>query len=182
MSPAAYQFGDQLRGQHLVMIDSKGRVGLPTELRRHLDGNVLVLKWKDHLKVVKPEKFNQLAGFVGSRVSVDAENGGYNFFNPKTQHDRRHFFGNMFDLSFDAQGRLTIPKELRESMSYVSDVVWVGCGDYAELWSKKAYEADCARWEEAGGYDELFAAPLPDFPSAPNDDAPGGEGNDREQA
>ena len=182
MSPAAFQFGDQLRGQHEVTIDSKGRVGLPQELRKHLDGDVVVIKWQDHLVVVEPGKFNRLAGFVGTRVSLSGDDGAPNFFNPKTQRDRRHFFGNMFDLSFDSQGRLTVPKALRESMSFVSDLVWVGCGDYAELWSKRAHEADCARWEEAGGYDELFAAPLPDFPSAQNDDAPGGEGNGREQA
>ena len=182
MNPAAFKLEDQIRGQYSVTIDSKGRVGLPTDLREHIDGKVLVIKWKDHLKVIKPEKFNQLAGFVGNRVSVNGEAGGQNFFNPKTQRDRRHFFGNMFDLSFDTQGRLTIPKELRESMGYVSDLLWIGCSDYVELWSKKAYEADCARWEGAGGYDELFTAPLPDTPSAPITDAPGGEGNDREQA
>jgi MraZ protein len=182
MSPAAFAFGDQLSGQHEVTIDSKGRVGLPQELRKHLDGEVTVLKWKDHLVVVQPEKFNRLAGFVGNRVSLDSDSGAQGFFNPKLQRDRRHFFGNMFELAFDAQGRLTIPKTLRESMSFVSDVVWIGCGDYVELWSKKAYDADCARWEEAGGYDELFAAPLPESPSAPITDAPGGEGNGREQA
>jgi MraZ protein len=181
MNPVPSLVGEQISGQSETTIDSKGRVGLPQGLRRYFEDDVTILKWDDHLMVFPPEKFNRLVGYVGQNLTFSKEEGVRNFFNPKYRRDRRHFFGNKFDLSFDSQGRLTIPKTLRESMSFVSDVVWVGCGEYAELWSKKAYDADCARWEEAGGYDELFTAPPPDNPSAPEDEAPGGEGDDREQ-
>ena len=169
----------QLSSQHETSCDAKGRIGLPQHFRKHLGDEVTVLKWKDHLMVIHPDNFEQLAGFVGQRLSLSNAEGVRNFFNPKARRDRRYFFGNKFDLSFDAQGRLTIPKTLRDSLDLYSDVIWVGCGDYVELWAKKHYTDDCARWEEAGGYDELFADEPPlDNPSA-HEDGSGDEGEPR---
>jgi DNA-binding transcriptional regulator/RsmH inhibitor MraZ len=94
------------------------------------------------------------------------------FFNSKTRQDRRFFFGKKVDLEFDPQGRLTIPKNLRDDKDLYPtvDVVLVGCGDYVELLAKKHYQADCARWEAAGGYEKLFSdnPPLPDYPQSPD--------------
>jgi MraZ protein len=148
-----------LEGRHETGIDDKGRVGLIAKFREHFGETVTVLKWKDHLMIMTPEKFEKLVGFVADRLSFDNQQGIKNFFNPKLQRDRRYFFGNKFDLAFDAQGRLTIPKTLRDSVNLYSDVVWNGCGEYVELWSKKDWDADCAQWEQAGGFDNLFEDP-----------------------
>ena len=179
VSKGQNQVVQELSSQHETTIDAKGRVGLPQYFRKHLDEDVTVLKWKDHLMVIYPHNFERLVGFVGQRLSLSSSEGVKNFFNPKARQDRRYFFGNKFDLNFDAQGRLTIPKTLRDSLDLYSDVIWVGCGDYVELWAKKHYMDDCARWEEAGGYDELFAdEPPPNNPSAQLDGF-GDEGDNR---
>jgi division/cell wall cluster transcriptional repressor MraZ len=165
-------------GRHDTGVDEKGRVGLVQRYREHFADGVTVLKWDKHLVVMRPETFENVAGFVAKRLSMDSEEGVKNFFNPKLSRDRRYFFGNKFDLGFDAQGRLTVPKTLRDSVDLYSDVVWVGCGDYLELWAKKHWDADCAQWEQAGGFDRLFGdEPAPSFPPALSDDDPGGMGS-----
>ena len=148
-----------LEGRHETGVDDKGRVGLIAKFREHFGETVTILKWENHLMVMAPEKFEKLAGFVGERLSFENAQGVKNFFNAKLQRDRRYFFGNKFDLSFDAQGRLTVPKTLRDSVNLYSDVVWTGCGEYLELWAKKEWDAECLRWESEGGFDKLFEEP-----------------------
>lgn len=169
-------------GQHETNIDSKGRVGLVQRYREHFKEEVVVLRWKDHMRIFTPQKFENLAGYVAKQLSFDSEEGVRNFFNPKLQRDRRFFFGNKFEMSFDAQGRLTIPKMLRDSLDLYDEVVWNGCRDYLELWAKKHYEADRAQWEQAGGFDKLFAsvAPASGDPLA-QDDGSGSDGEDRDE-
>ena len=164
-------------GRHDTGVDEKGRVGLVQRYREHFADGVTVLKWDKHLMVMTPGNFEIVAGFVAQRLSFQSDEGVKNFFNPKLARDRRYFFGNKFDLGFDAQGRLTIPKTLRDSLDLYSDVVWVGCGEYLELWAKKHWDADCAQWEQAGGFDRLFGdEPAPSSPSA-LDEGPGGIGS-----
>jgi len=160
-------------------MDDKGRVGVVARFREKFGEAVTVLKWENHLMVLPPEHFERLAGYVAKRLSLNSEAGVKNFFNPKLQRDRRYFFGNKFDLSFDAQGRLTIPKTLRDSCDLYAEVVWNGCGDYLELWAKKHYDADCAQWEQAGGFDNLFGddQPASTNPLAPIN-FPGDDGDD----
>jgi division/cell wall cluster transcriptional repressor MraZ len=159
-------------------VDDKGRVGLVQRYREHFGDGVTVLKWANHLVVMKPETFDRVAGFVAKRLALESDEGVKSFFNPKLSRDRRYFFGNKFDLGFDAQGRLTVPKTLRDNTDLYSEVVWVGCGDYLELWAKKHWDADCAQWEQAGGFDRLFGdEPAPSTPSALDDSDPGGTGS-----
>ena len=167
-------------GAHETAVDKKGRVGLVSRYSEHFTNEVTVLKWENHLRVFRPEQFEKLAGYVDERLSFNSSKGLKAFFLEKNQKDRRHFFGNKFDLNFDAQKRLTIPKTLRDGLDLYSDVVWVGCGEYMELWAKKHYDADCAQWEQAGGFENLFAEPpAPTTPIAPTD-SPGSDGDGRD--
>jgi len=167
--------------RHDTSVDAKGRVGLAQRHREKFGPVVALLKWNDHLIVFAPDKLEKLLGFVARRLSFDSEEGTRNFFDPKLQRDRRYFYSNMVELDFDAQGRLTIPKGLRDAVDLYSDVVWLGCGEYAELWATKHHLADCARWEEAGGFDRLFGSTPPPMNPSAQDGQPGDEGTGRAQ-
>jgi MraZ protein len=170
-------------GQHETGIDPKGRVGLLQRYREQFEDTVTVFKRKDHVVVTTPGHFDKLVGFAGRRLSFEHEQGVRSFFDAKLQRDRRYFFGNKFDLAFDGQGRLTIPKTLRDAVDLNTDVVWVGCGEYLELWAKKHYVADCARWEQAGGFDMMFGSgtPAPNSPPADlSDPSLWGDGRDQD--
>jgi division/cell wall cluster transcriptional repressor MraZ len=164
-------------GKHYCGIDTKGRVSLMQPYRERFGEYATVLRWKDHLRVFTPDNFEKIGGFVESRLSFDSDQGLKSFFDPKLQNDRRHFFGNKYDLGLDSQGRIGIPKQLRESMGLVEDVVWVGCGAYLELWSKPLYDVNCVQWEQAGGFDKLFSER-----PAPTSASPGGDGDGPEAA
>lgn len=165
--------GQSLHGQHEASVDSKGRISMAKALRQGFGDDAVVLKWDRHLKVMSPQFFERVVGSVMNRLAFSSGRSAGNFFDPKVQRDRRAFFGNKFELSFDGQGRLALPKSLRVAMNLVEDAIWVGCGEYVELWSLKDYEADCARWEESGGFELLFNDPAPPG----NSPAPGTDGD-----
>lgn len=159
--------GQWLSGEAETTVDVKGRVVVSQQLRKGFGNTVSVLYWaKDRLMLMPPENFDKLVDKLAPNLSLDSSEGVKNFFNSKNRQDRRFFFGKKVDLEFDPQGRLTIPKSLRDDKDLYPtvDVVLVGCGDYVELLAKKHYLADCARWEAAGGYENLFSdtPPLPD--------------------
>lgn len=163
----------RLSGQIESNVDSKGRIAMPQQFRRKFGDEVIVIKWDKYLRVLHPENFDKLSAQVTSRQSFDSEDGIQSFFDPKPQLDLRHFYGNVYELSFDAQGRLTIPKGLRDSLDLYAEAMWVGTGNYVGLWALKHWIADCARWTEAGGYGKMFSRPPQSVnPSAEDEESP----------
>jgi MraZ protein len=156
-----------LSGEAETAVDAKGRVVVAQQLRRGFGETAAVLYWpKDRLLLMPPENFDKLVEMLAPHMSIDTPSGVRSFFNPKAQQDRRFFFGKKLDLDFDPQGRLTIPKPLRDEKGLHPEapIVLIGSGRYVELLTKQRYLADCARWEEAGGYENLFSD-LPPLPS-----------------
>ncbi|HEV3485708.1 MAG TPA: division/cell wall cluster transcriptional repressor MraZ, partial [Vicinamibacterales bacterium] len=54
----------------------------------------------------------------------------------------------------DAQGRITVPENLREIAGIERDVVVIGSLDHAEIWSPERWEAERAK-VASGGLEEL---------------------------
>jgi division/cell wall cluster transcriptional repressor MraZ len=152
--------GQWLSGEAETVVDSKGRVSIAQQLRKGFGQTAAVLYWpKDRLLLMPPENFDKLVEMLAPHMSTDTATGVRSFFNPKAQQDRRFFFGKKIDLDFDAQGRLTIPQNLRQdkNLNPETPVMVIGAGRYLELLTKKTYLADCALWEAAGGYENLFS-------------------------
>lgn len=143
-----------LIGEYETNIDSKGRVGLG-RFSQHFDGAVVALRMKDHLVVVSPEQFSRLAEGIHQRTAFDKADSAHRFFDKEMQLFKRHFYANSFEISMDAQGRMTVPKKMREKLALVQDVVWVGCGDWLELWQLSEYEKNCMLWEHGGGPERM---------------------------
>jgi MraZ protein len=61
---------------------------------------------------------------------------------------RRMFFSRTFDAQLDAQNRVLVPAWMREYAGLSGKVLLVGAGEWIELWSPEAYEADIARIAE----------------------------------
>ena len=54
---------------------------------------------------------------------------------------QRVFFANSARVELDSSGRLLIPEKLRAGARLEKEIVMVGVGDRAEIWSKPAWEA-----------------------------------------
>lgn len=55
---------------------------------------------------------------------------------------KRYMFSGAFDLEFDGQGRVVMPKSLMDyaNISEGDEVLLVGAGDHFEIWNKKLWE------------------------------------------
>ena len=63
------------------------------------------------------------------------------------------------DCQLDAQGRILVPKELREYASLGKQAVILGQGNKFEIWNDKAWEAQRDEWLESVGDESI---PTPD--------------------
>lgn len=61
---------------------------------------------------------------------------------PNNTFIRRFFLGNVLDCSCDKQGRVLIPKSLRDYAGIDKDIVLVGLVDHFEIWSQERWDAE----------------------------------------
>ncbi|HHH14184.1 MAG TPA: division/cell wall cluster transcriptional repressor MraZ [candidate division WWE3 bacterium] len=55
---------------------------------------------------------------------------------------RRYMFSGAFEVSFDKQGRVVVPKNLLDyaGIKVGEEVLLIGAGDHFEIWNKKAWK------------------------------------------
>lgn len=128
-----------MKGQSNHSLDAKGRLIIPARLRDGLGSNFVLCQGMDKNLYAYPseewekfsEKLNQLPiSDVGARKF------------------KRFFQGSANDCEVDGQFRIVIPQKLREWAGIEKDVVLVGNGQVAEIWSM-------ARWEEQNNLEAI---------------------------
>lgn len=117
-------------------LDDKGRVIIPTKFRDQINpdvdgpGFVATAAPEGCVFLYTPREWRRMCQ-AQTRL-------------PKGSHELRLFqrlwHGNAEALAHDKQGRMQIPKRLRELAALQKEVVLVGCYDRIELWSKERWE------------------------------------------
>ena len=59
--------------------------------------------------------------------------------NKENRMVKRYFMGNASPVEVDSQGRIVIPAKLRQDAQIEKEVVIVGAGNKAEIWSEKLW-------------------------------------------
>ena len=118
-------------GEYNHTIDAKGRMIVPSKFREQLGSEFVVTKGLDGCLFVYPneewhnieEKFRNV---------------------PLTTKDARKFsrffFAGAATCEVDKQGRILLPANLRQFAGIEKEVVLIGVGKRAEIWSKERYE------------------------------------------
>jgi len=114
-------------------VDAKGRIQLSKKTRGIL-GEVFAIAVGETgcIRLFPLEKWEK---YLGRFESTDPLNEGRQWF-------ARLLFGTADDeVSCDGQGRVVIPKRLRDLGRISEEVELVGCGDYVEIWDPKEFLA-----------------------------------------
>lgn len=171
----------ELIGEYRSNIDSKGRVGLGG-FRQHFEDSVVAVKLDGYLAVMSPAQFRVVSQGIRQRTAIERPEDVGRLFDVEVQRFKRHFYSNAFEVSLDAQGRMTVPAKMREALNLVRDVVWAGSGDMLELWQAKQYDDKETIWREEGGPKRMVHVVTGQTPAATEtlagsveDDAPGQE-------
>lgn len=122
-------------GEFDCKIDAKGRVMMPSGLRKQLDPEA-------------QEKFVLNRGFEKCLVlypknvwsGISAEISKLNQYKKKNREFIRYFYRGASELSLDSTGRILFPKRLMDYAGISKEVVLFAYFDRIEVWDKNIYD------------------------------------------
>ena len=117
-------------GEHIHTLDAKGRVVMPSSLRRDLEQGLVTTKGLDRCLVVFTT-----AGFEAEA----ARQSRHEWTEQRARDFARTFYGGATDQPLDAHGRLALPPALRAYAGLEHDVVILGVNDRIEIWDAATY-------------------------------------------
>jgi MraZ protein len=120
----------ELLGEHHYQMDPKGRISLPAKFREAFKAGVhLTLGQEGCLYAFPREEWDRELGRVEERALADRGSRAYT----------RVFFGNAEHVDLDAQGRLVVPRRLRDKVRLGRDVAVIGVADRLEIWAEEEW-------------------------------------------
>ena len=130
----------ELLGEHPYQMDPKGRISLPGKFRDVFGEGVFITLGQDGCLWAFPrDEWERRSAEAREPALSDAESRAYG----------RLFFGLAQEAALDVQGRLVIPRQLREKARLRRDVTVVGVSDRLEIWDREAYVRYMAPHEAA---------------------------------
>ena len=124
------------RGANSITLDSKGRIAIPTRYRERLDeranGQLVATVDRDYCLLLYP-----LPGWE----EIERKLIRLPSLNRQVRRLQRLMIGYASELEMDGQGRVLLPRELREFAQLDRHAILIGQGNKFELWDQE-------RWNE----------------------------------
>ena len=111
-------------------LDSKGRVLVPSKLRKDLGSNIYISPGLDNVLTLRNEK--EYKGWSEEFMKLPSNKAN-------VRKIQRAILGNTFKISVDKIGRINIPDSLLERAGIEDDMVFVGLGKRIEIFSKDSW-------------------------------------------
>ena len=120
-----------LMGEYRHTIDDKGRIIIPSKLRKDLSDNIIVTRGiEECLFIYSKDEWEKIVDKLNNL--------------PFTKKDARafvrFFLSGATDAEFDKQGRINIQKPLIDYAHIEKDCIVVGTGTRLEIWSKNKWD------------------------------------------
>jgi MraZ protein len=122
-------------GRHERQLDPKGRLAMPPPYRSRFEtGCYLAFGEQGCIEAFTPEEFEQMANETLERVKRGEI----------TRAEQRALASSAFIAQLDAQGRITVDRELRDfaGIEPGSPVVVAGSFDRVEIWNPQKFERE----------------------------------------
>ncbi len=126
-------------GDFVCKLDAKGRIVLPSLFKKAMNA------MEESRFVVRKDLFDEcliLSPYPEWEEEMNEIRSRVNMYNRAENKFYRQYFRGAAELSFDANGRILIPKRLLEKIGVPKEMVLVGVDKKIELWSKSVYESD----------------------------------------
>jgi MraZ protein len=135
--------------QYQHSFDDKGRLTIPSKFRELPAEGVFVVQGLDRNLMVLPPTVFQL---LYERLMA------MNLTDPTARLLRRIILGNAMQVVPDGAGRILLSPNLKEFGSLNENVVFVGQGDYFEIWSPELWKEQEVMVSDAETNAQRFAA------------------------
>ena len=143
------------RGPSKVTLDAKGRLAIPSRHRERIltraNGALVATVDRDYCLLIYP---------LPEWEEVERKLVRLPSLNKVARKLQRLMLGYATELEMDSQGRILLPKELREFAGIERDAILIGQGNKFELWDEK-------RWTERR--DEWLAGDDGDYKDLPDE-------------
>lgn len=117
-----------LMGRYEYSLDAKSRTNFPPKFRAEMGETLYITKWFDKCLVVYgKEQWEKLDSKFESMPSA------------KSRQLLRIIYGNVMEVTPDKQGRVLLPRYLKEHANIKKDIIIIGARTYAEIWNKESY-------------------------------------------
>jgi transcriptional regulator MraZ len=135
--------------QYQHSFDDKGRLTIPVKFRELPAEGAFVVQGLDrNLMVLPPPVFQILYDRLMSMSLTD----------PSARLLRRIILGNALPVVPDGSGRILLSSNLKDFAGLKENVVFVGQGDYFEIWSPELWKEQEAQVNDADTNAQRFAA------------------------
>jgi MraZ protein len=135
--------------QYQHSFDDKGRLTIPVKFRKLPEEGAYVVQGLDrNLMVLPPAGFQILYDRLMALSLTE----------PSARLLRRVILGNALRVVPDGAGRILLTPKLREYAGLKGEVVFVGQGDYFEIWSPESWQEQEAQVNDAALNAQRFAA------------------------
>lgn len=117
-----------LTGKFNHSLDGKNRLIIPSKLKEQLGETVTIMRGSDCcLTVYSADEWESYAKKISEL--------------PKTQvrEITRYLYSNSTEVQPDSQGRVMLSPEMLAFAKITKNVITVGCGKYAEIWSEEVW-------------------------------------------
>jgi MraZ protein len=123
------QSGETLMiGNFKYNVDDKGRITIPSKLRKELGAVLYVTKDLDSVLTIRSKKqFEELQNVLLSQST----------FSRDARNLQRAIIGNTFEMELDKQGRILLSKQLLEATGIEKEIFIVASGNRVEIFSAK---------------------------------------------
>jgi MraZ protein len=119
-------------GEFEYRIDDKGRLPFPPRFRAFFrDGIVLAQGVEKCLTIYTLTEWKKLADSIATSHLPPS----------KLRILSRALFATAYHLNLDAQGRISLPSNLRQYAGIDEDVIIAGVNNYLDLWDKAQWDA-----------------------------------------
>jgi MraZ protein len=125
-----------LIGEYPHAVDAKGRVAVPNQFRRlfppETNGRLVVLRGADDCIEVHTQ--------VEWQAHYEQKMAGLPLYDESSLRIRRSRLASAREVELDGQGRILLPRNLRELSGIKSQAVIIGMGPFFEIWEPGRYQ------------------------------------------
>lgn len=127
-------------GEYTHTIDEKGRLAVPSKMRRDIGTGAVITRGIDNCLWVYPKKeWQALAEKLASLPITDANSRAFS----------RLMLAGAMEVEFDSQGRALIPAYLRDYAGLGKNAVIAGLYNRLEIWDAKSWQEYKTKTEKA---------------------------------
>jgi MraZ protein len=140
------------RGASKVTLDSKGRLAIPSRYRDRIhsraEGHLVATVDRDYCLLIYP---------LPDWEDIEAKLVRLPALHKQARRLQRLMVGYATELDMDGNGRILLPRELREFAGLDRQAMLIGQGNKFELWDEERWNTRRDEWlaDEAGEFSEL---------------------------